>query len=123
MDFSLTHEQDMLVSSLRTFVEKELQPHEFAVDRADEVPPELAASDSQESHRARLLCLQHAGQSRRRGLDYLTQALVERELGRTSLGAACVRRPSEQNPDGLQRRPDRGYLKPTCAANWWTASR
>ena len=43
MNFQLTQEQEMLVDSVRSFVEKELLPYETEVDRADEVSPELAA--------------------------------------------------------------------------------
>ncbi|MGV8604025.1 acyl-CoA dehydrogenase family protein, partial [Pseudomonas aeruginosa] len=43
MDFRLTQEQEVLVEAVRSFVEKELLPHEDDVDRADEVSPELAA--------------------------------------------------------------------------------
>ena len=43
MNFQLTQEQEMLVDSVRSFVEKELLPYEEQVDRADEVSPELAA--------------------------------------------------------------------------------
>ncbi len=43
MNFQLTQEQEMLVEAVRSFVAKELLPHEEAVDRADEVSPELAA--------------------------------------------------------------------------------
>ncbi|MGH8350632.1 MAG: acyl-CoA dehydrogenase family protein, partial [Pseudomonas sp.] len=42
MNFQLTQEQEMLVDSVRSFVEKELLPYEEQVDRADEVSPELA---------------------------------------------------------------------------------
>ncbi|MFP3499940.1 acyl-CoA dehydrogenase family protein, partial [Pseudomonas sp. SIMBA_059] len=43
MNFQLTQEQEMLVEAVRSFVAKELLPHEEAVDRADAVSPELAA--------------------------------------------------------------------------------
>ena len=43
MNFQLTQEQEMLVDSVRSFVEKELLPYETEVDRADEVSPQLAA--------------------------------------------------------------------------------
>jgi alkylation response protein AidB-like acyl-CoA dehydrogenase len=39
MNFQLTQEQEMLVDAVRSFVAKELLPHEEAVDRADEVSP------------------------------------------------------------------------------------
>ena len=35
MNFQLTQEQEMLVEAVRSFVAKELLPHEEAVDRAD----------------------------------------------------------------------------------------
>ena len=43
MDFQLSEEQELLVKSVQTFVNKELLPHEEEVDRQDVVSPELAA--------------------------------------------------------------------------------
>ena len=43
MDFALTSEQEMLVDAVRAFVERELMPHEDAVERSGDVPPELDA--------------------------------------------------------------------------------
>ena len=42
MNFQLSQEQEMLVDAVRSFVSKELLPHEEAVDRADEVSADLA---------------------------------------------------------------------------------
>ena len=42
MHFELSTEQTMLVDTVRSFVEKELYPHEAEVERLDEVPAELA---------------------------------------------------------------------------------
>ncbi|EDT39001.1 acyl-CoA dehydrogenase family protein [Burkholderia ambifaria] len=96
MDFSLTHEQEMLVSSLRQFVEKELQPHEFAVDRADDVPPELADSIRRKAIELGFYAFNMPESAGGPGLDYVTQALVERELGRTSWALhVFVARPSK----------------------------
>ncbi|MFD1554659.1 acyl-CoA dehydrogenase family protein [Paraburkholderia silviterrae] len=113
MEFSLTHEQEMLVSSVRTFVEKELQPHEFAVDRADEVSPALAASIRKKSIELGLYAFNMPESAGGAGLDYLSQALVERELGRTSWALhVFVARPSKIlmacKGDQIER-----YLKPT----------
>ncbi|CAM2169707.1 MULTISPECIES: acyl-CoA dehydrogenase family protein [Burkholderia] len=113
MDFSLTHEQEMLVTSLRQFVEKELQPHEFAVDRADDVPPELAASIRRKAIDLGFYAFNMPESAGGPGLDYLTQALVERELGRTSWALhVFVARPSKIlmacKGDQIER-----YLKPT----------
>lgn len=113
MDFSLTHEQEMLVSSLRQFVEKELQPHEFAVDRADDVPPELADSIRRKALELGFYAFNMPESAGGPGLDYVTQALVERELGRTSWALhVFVARPSKIlmacKGDQIER-----YLKPT----------
>ena len=43
MQFGLTAEQEMIVSTVRSFVEKEIYPHEAEVERSGQVPPELAA--------------------------------------------------------------------------------
>ena len=41
MDFGLTHEQEMIVSTVRNFVEKEIYPHAAEVERTGQVPREL----------------------------------------------------------------------------------
>lgn len=112
MDFSLTQEQEMLVTSLRQFVEKELQPHEFAVDRADDVPPDLADSIRRKSLELGFYAFNMPESAGGPGLDYVTQALVERELGRTSWALhVFVARPSKIlmacKGDQIER-----YLKP-----------
>ena len=38
MDFALSTEQNLLVDSLRAFIEQEIYPHEQEVDRSGEVP-------------------------------------------------------------------------------------
>ena len=85
MNFGLTAEQQMVVDTVRGFVEKELYPHEEEVERTGHVPPELG-----ESIRRKVIDLGFyapnlpvdAGGG---GLDNLTFALLERELGRTSM--------------------------------------
>ena len=43
MHFELSSEQQMLVETVRRFVEAELYPHEKMVEETDSVPDELAA--------------------------------------------------------------------------------
>ncbi|MFT6368201.1 MAG: alkylation response protein AidB-like acyl-CoA dehydrogenase, partial [Bacteroidia bacterium] len=38
MDFKLSEEQEMLVASVRRFVDEEILPHEQLVEDTDEVP-------------------------------------------------------------------------------------
>jgi len=42
MDFGLSEEQKMIVTTVRSFVEKEIYPHENLVERTGEVPKEIA---------------------------------------------------------------------------------
>ena len=85
MDFGLTTEQQMVVDTVRSFVEKELQPHEDEVERTGAVPPELGESIKRKvidlGFYAPNLPVEVGGG----GLDNLTFALLERELGRTSM--------------------------------------
>ena len=85
MDFGLTTEQQMVVDTVRSFVEKELQPHEEEVERTGAVPPELGESIKRKvldlGFYAPNLPVDVGGG----GLDNLTFALLERELGRTSM--------------------------------------
>jgi acyl-CoA dehydrogenase len=85
MNFGLSDEQAMIVSTVRGFVEREIYPHEAEVERTGRVPPDLAAEI-----RAKTLALgfyacnfpESVGGA---GLSHLDFALVERELGRGSM--------------------------------------
>lgn len=84
MDFALTDEQEMIVATVRRFVEDEIYPHEAEVEAMGVVRPELA-----EHIKARVMELgfyacnfpESVGGP---GLSHLDFALVERELGRGS---------------------------------------
>jgi acyl-CoA dehydrogenase len=85
MNFGLSHEQAMVVETVRGFVESELLPLEEEVERTGEVPRGVG-----ESIRAKVLELgfyapnipeEYGGG----GLDHLTFTLLERELGRASM--------------------------------------
>ena len=85
MNFGLTAEQQMVVDTVRGFVEKELVPHEEEIERTGHVPPELG-----ESIRRKVIDLGFYAPNLPvdvggGGLDNLTFALLERELGRTSM--------------------------------------
>ena len=42
MQYGLTEEQEMIVATVRSFVENEIYPHEDLVERTGEVPEEIA---------------------------------------------------------------------------------
>ncbi|MEO1468027.1 MAG: acyl-CoA dehydrogenase family protein [Pseudomonadota bacterium] len=85
MQFGLSEEQEMIVSTVRSFVENEIYPHEAAVEREGHVPLELG-----EAIRAKCIALgfyacnfpEEVGGA---GLSHLDFTLVERELGRGSM--------------------------------------
>ena len=84
MDFNLTSEQNMLVESVRSFVEKELLPYEEEVDRANCVSPELSAQIRERAIAAGFYAFNMPEEVGGGGLDYLSQALIERELSKCS---------------------------------------
>jgi len=49
MDFSLTDEQQMIIATLKAFVEQELYPHEAEVEKTNTIRPELYADIKQKA--------------------------------------------------------------------------
>ncbi len=95
MDFSLTDEQRMMAEMVRDFVENEMVPHEDEVERLGEVPVEVAEQIKRKSIEAGIYAANMPEELGGGGLDNLSIALIERELGRTSYGLQyIVARPS-----------------------------
>ncbi len=95
MDFTLSHEQNLIVDTVRAFVERELYPHEREVERTDRVAPELAESIKQKAIEAGLFAANMPADLGGGGLDAVSMALMERELGRASMALQMlVARPS-----------------------------
>jgi acyl-CoA dehydrogenase len=90
-----TEEQKMIVESIRTFVERELYPHEDEVERTDEVRPELREQIIKKSLQYGFYAPNMPEEYGGGGLDAVTLALMERELGRASFALqSLVARPS-----------------------------
>ena len=85
MDFGLSEEQQMVVDTVRGFCEKELYPREAEVERLGACPRELGEEIKRKVQEIGFYAPNipevHGGG----GLDHLTFALLERELGRTSM--------------------------------------
>ncbi len=95
MEFSLTDEQRLIVETARAFTENELFPHEETVEREDRVPPETAARIKAKALEAGIYAANMPAEHGGGGLDPLTMALVERELGASSYALHfIVARPS-----------------------------
>ena len=85
MDFGLTEEQQMIVSTVRSFVEKEIYPHEATVERTGVVPPDVAAEIKRKTIDLGFYACNFPESVGGAGLNHLEFALVERELGRGSM--------------------------------------
>jgi acyl-CoA dehydrogenase len=85
MNFAPTEEQELVVRTVRDFVERELYPLEAEVERTGEVPRETARDIQRKvldmGFYAPNIPVEHGGG----GLDSVTFALLERELGRASM--------------------------------------
>jgi acyl-CoA dehydrogenase len=85
MDFALTSEQELIVSTVRGYVERELYPLEGEIERTGELPVEVGRRIRDEvkalGFYAPNVPVEYGGG----GLDTLTLTLLERELGRTAM--------------------------------------
>ena len=86
MDFALTEEQELIVSTVREFVEREIYPHETEVERAGAVPRDLGNEISRKCREIGFYACNLPEEVGGGGLSHLEFALVERELGRASAG-------------------------------------
>ena len=82
MNFGLTEEQEMIVETVRSFVENEIYPHEDVVERTGEVPKDIADSIKRKTMDLGFYACNFPKEVGGAGLSHLEFALVERELGR-----------------------------------------
>jgi len=85
MHFGLTDEQQMIVDTVRAFVENEIYPHEDLVERTGEVPHEIAQEIKRKTIELGFYACNFPEEVGCAGLSHLDFALVERELGRGSM--------------------------------------
>ncbi len=85
MNFGLTEEQEMIVSTVRSFVENEIYPHEDEVNRTGEVPVEIGEEIKRKCMELGFYACNFPEEVGGAGLSHLEFALVERELGRGSM--------------------------------------
>ena len=85
MDFGLSEEQQMVVDTVRGFVERELYPLEAEVERTGEVPDEVGRAIRDKVRELGFYAANIPEKFGGGGLDHLTFTLLERELGRASM--------------------------------------
>ena len=95
MEFSLSSEQEMIIDTVRSFVEQELYPHEDEVEKTNHIDVSLAESIKQKAINLGLYATNMPVKYGGGGLDTLTLCLLEKELGKANFGLQyIVARPS-----------------------------
>src|SRR5260370_9187067 len=96
MDFGLTDEQELIVRTVRNFVERVLYPLEDEVERTGQVPPEVGRDIQRKVKTLGFYAPNMAAELGGGGLDRVPLTLLERELGRASMALSVYwGRPSE----------------------------
>ena len=95
MEFSLSSEQEMIIDTVRSFVEQELYPHEDEVEKSNHIDESLAESIKKKAIQLGLYATNMPEEYGGGGLDTLTLCLLEKELGKANFGLQyIVARPS-----------------------------
>ncbi|MAS03409.1 MAG: acyl-CoA dehydrogenase [Ahrensia sp.] len=84
MDFSLTHEQRMLVDTVREFIRNELAPLEDTIEETGVLPPETARDIFEKSRALGLYGMNIPEEHGGGGLSVLESMLVEEQFGHTT---------------------------------------
>ncbi|MGI9393476.1 MAG: acyl-CoA dehydrogenase family protein [Boseongicola sp.] len=85
MNFGLSEEQQMIVDTVRDFVEREIYPHETVIEQSGDVPKDVAAEIKRKTIELGFYACNFPEDVGGAGLSHLDFALVERELGRGSM--------------------------------------
>jgi acyl-CoA dehydrogenase len=84
MDFALTHQQKMLIDTVRRFIEQELMPLEVSVDSDNGIAPETARAIFDKSRDLGLYALNMPDELGGGGLNAVDTMLCEEQFGHTS---------------------------------------
>ena len=85
MQFSLTDEQQLIVDTVRAFVEKEIYPFEAEIESSGTVPRELGLEIARKCKELGFFAANMPAEFGGGGLNQLDFTLLERELGRGSM--------------------------------------
>lgn len=96
MDITLSPENELILKTVRRFMEEEIYPHEDEVDRLGEVPTELGKQIEARAIEAGLYSANLPESVGGGGQDYTAMAVMEREYGKTSHALhSWIGRPTE----------------------------
>lgn len=120
MEFSLSHEQQLIIDTTRSFVENELYPHEAEVERTGRLEPEVIQELQRKAIETGLYAANIPEEYGGGGLDTLSWLLFEKELGRANyaLHWTCVARPSNILCAGTPEQIEK-YLRPCVEGRTW----
>lgn len=120
MNFGLSEEQRLIVETTRAFVEKELYPHELAIERSGHLDMDLVREIQKKSIEVGLYAANIPEEFGGAGLDTVSWLLYEKELGKANyaLHWTCVARPSNILCAGTEEQREK-YLKPCVAGEKW----
>jgi acyl-CoA dehydrogenase len=96
LNFAVSHENELLLKTVQSFLEAEIYPHEEAVDRLGEVPIDLGRQIERRSKEVGLFASNLPERVGGGGLNYTAMSIVEREYGKTSHALhSWIARPTE----------------------------
>ena len=96
MDQVTNHENALLLTTVRKFLEEEILPYEDEVDKTGEVRPELGKQIEKRSKEVGLFAANLPSEVGGGGLDYRSMMVLEREYGKTSHALhSWIARPTE----------------------------
>jgi len=120
LNFGLSEEQSLIVKTTRDFVEKEIYPHEAAIEHSGVLDMVVVKDIQNKAIEAGLYAANIPEQFGGAGLDTLTWLLYEKELGKANyaLHWTGVARPSNILCAGTAEQRQR-YLAPCVAGEKW----
>ena len=96
MNTAISHENELLLNTVRSFLEAEIYPHEDMVDRQGVVPEDLGRQIEKRAREVGLYASNLPESVGGGGLNYAAMAVVEREYGKTSHALhSWIGRPTE----------------------------
>ena len=120
MDFNLSEEQNLIIKTTKTFVEKELYPHEHLIETTGFLPKDLLKDVQKKAIKAGLYAANIPEEFGGGGLDTLTWLLYEMGLGKANyaLHWTCIARPSNILCAGNKEQRKK-YLEPCVKGEAW----
>ncbi|MFT5066720.1 MAG: acyl-CoA dehydrogenase, partial [Reinekea sp.] len=96
MNIAVSHENELLLKTVQSFLAAEIYPHEAEVDRLGEVPIDLGRQIEKRSHEVGLFASNLPEDVGGGGLNYTAMSVMEREYGKTSHALhSWIARPTE----------------------------